>query len=41
MTAGKPMTPTSTDVERKIEDGSRAAAGPLSAEELGKMDAYW
>ena len=36
------MALTSTDLKRKTEDGSRAgAAGPLSAEELGKMDAYW
>ena len=36
------MTPTITDVKRKTGDGSKAAtAGPLSAEELRKMDAYW
>src|SRR5215471_10376279 len=36
------MTPTSTDVKRKAQDGRQvAAAGPLSAEELRKMDAYW
>src|SRR5262249_33572441 len=35
------MTPTTTDVKRKTEDVSKAAAGPLSAEELRKMDAYW
>src|SRR6059036_3141565 len=36
------MTPTSTDAKRKTTDGSKAAAaGPLSAEELRKMDAYW
>ena len=36
------MTPASTDVKRKTEDGSKAAAaGPLSADELRKMDAYW
>ena len=36
------MTPTSTDVKRKPRGGSKsAAAGPLSAEELRKMDAYW
>ena len=36
------MTPVSTDVKRKTGDGSKAAgAGPLSAEELRKMDAYW
>src|SRR5437660_6153710 len=33
---------TATDVKRKTADGSKAAAtGPLSAEELRKMDAYW
>ena len=36
------MTPTSTDVKRKTGDASKAvAAGPLSSEELRKMDAYW
>jgi xylulose-5-phosphate/fructose-6-phosphate phosphoketolase len=36
------MTPASTDVKRKTGDGSRAAAaGPLSPEELRRMDAYW
>ena len=36
------MTLTSTDVKRKTGDGSKtAAAGPLSADELRKMDAYW
>src|SRR6266436_1391580 len=36
------MTPTSIDVKRKTGDGSRAAAaGPLSADELRKMHAYW
>ena len=36
------MTPTSTEVKRKPGDGSKtAAAGPLSAEELRKMEAYW
>ena len=36
------MTPTSTDLKRKTGDGRQvAAAGPLSAEELRKMDAYW
>jgi xylulose-5-phosphate/fructose-6-phosphate phosphoketolase len=36
------MTPAMTDVKRKTTDGSKAAAaGPLSAEELRKMDAYW
>src|SRR5215831_4693802 len=38
----RPMTPTSTDLKRKTGDGKKtAAAGPLSAEELRKMDAYW
>src|SRR5215831_5656592 len=36
------MTPTSTDVKRKTGDSTKtAAAGPLSADELRKMDAYW
>ena len=36
------MTATSTEVKRKTEDGSKpSAAGPLSAEELRKMHAYW
>src|SRR5258706_3678072 len=36
------MTPVSTDVKRKTKDASKArAAGPLSAEELRKMHAYW
>src|SRR5438874_11631487 len=36
------MTPTITDVKRKTGEVSKAAAaGPLSAEELHKMDAYW
>ena len=36
------MTPTSTDLKRKTGDGKKsAAAGPLQAEELQKMDAYW
>ena len=36
------MTPASIDVKRKPESGSKATAtGPLSAEELRKMDAYW
>src|SRR5260370_33736096 len=34
------MTPTSTDVKRKTQD-SNTAAGPLPADELRKMDAYW
>src|SRR5438067_10742609 len=36
------MTPASADVKRKTGDGSKTAtAGPLTAEELRKMDAYW
>src|SRR5437763_6681288 len=36
------MTPTSTEVKRKTVDGYKtAAAQPLSAEELRKLDAYW
>src|SRR5438132_9546278 len=36
------MTPVSADVKRKTTDGSKAAAtGPLSAEELRKLHAYW
>ena len=36
------MTTATTDVKRKTGDGNKtAAAGPLSAEELRKMDAYW
>src|SRR5258708_2660716 len=36
------MTPASTDLRRKTGDASKAtAAGPLSAEELRKMHAYW
>src|SRR5438876_3755331 len=36
------MTPTITDVKRKTGEVSKAAAaGPLSAEELHKMDAYF
>src|SRR6059036_1709394 len=36
------MTPATTDLKRKTGDASKAAAaGPLSAEELRKMDAYW
>src|SRR6059036_2766014 len=36
------MTPATTEVKRKPGDVSKAAAaGPLSADELRKMDAYW
>jgi xylulose-5-phosphate/fructose-6-phosphate phosphoketolase len=36
------MTAASTDVKRKASDGSKiVSAGPLSAEELRKMHAYW
>src|SRR5439155_7256547 len=41
----RPMTTAtsaSPDLKRKTADGSKAAAaGPLSADELRKMDAYW
>ena len=35
------MTATVTEVERNTRDGMATAAGPLSAEELRKMHAYW
>src|SRR5271165_801496 len=35
------MTATVTEAERKTRDGMATAAGPLSAEELRKMHAYW
>ena len=35
------MAPVTTEAKRKTADGSKAAAGPLSAEELHRMDAYW
>src|SRR5438874_10100921 len=35
------MTHLATDVKRTSAETSKAAAGPLSAEELRKMDAYW
>src|SRR5437762_3794110 len=36
------MTPTTTEVQRKATAGYKTAGpGPLSAEELRKMDAYW
>ncbi len=36
------MSTTTTEVERKTGNGSKdSAAGPLSAEELRKMHAYW
>src|SRR6516225_5395639 len=36
------MTTVSTDVKRKAPESSKAAAaGPLGADELRKMDAYW
>src|SRR5262249_22720123 len=38
---GTPMAQTVTEGKRKTADGSKTAAGPLSAEELRKMDAYW
>src|SRR2546421_1085679 len=38
----RPMTTTSTDVKQKTAESYKAAAaGPLSADELRKMDAYW
>src|SRR5581483_6589698 len=41
-TRDEPMAPqATTDVKRKTGEGKLAAAGPLSAEELRKMDAYW
>ncbi|MFI5337232.1 MAG: hypothetical protein ACHQ5A_10640, partial [Opitutales bacterium] len=36
------MAATSTAVKRRSDDGAQAAAaGPLSAEELSQMHAYW
>jgi xylulose-5-phosphate/fructose-6-phosphate phosphoketolase len=35
------MAPVTTDAKPKTADGSKAVAGPLSAEELRKMDAYF
>jgi len=36
------MKTASADVKRKTRDGYKTAeAGPLSAEELRQMDAYW
>src|SRR5690348_3106530 len=35
------MTATSTDLKRKSTEGRAVAAGPLSPDELAKMDAYW
>src|SRR5213082_2497864 len=35
------MTATSTDLKRKTTEGRAVAAGPLSAEELRRTDAYW
>jgi xylulose-5-phosphate/fructose-6-phosphate phosphoketolase len=35
------MAPTVTEAKRKTADGSKTAAGPLSADELRRMDAYW
>src|SRR5579872_1390892 len=36
------MTPVSTEAKRKTGDGSKtAASGPLTADELRRMDAYW
>ncbi len=35
------MTPTSTEVKHKTQSSGKTAAGPLSAEVLRKMHAYW
>jgi xylulose-5-phosphate/fructose-6-phosphate phosphoketolase len=36
------VTTVTTDVKRQTADGSKApSAGPLSVDELRKMDAYW
>src|SRR5262245_17515080 len=35
------MKTASADVKRKTVEGYKAEVGPLSAEELRKMDAYW
>jgi phosphoketolase len=35
------MAPVVTDAKRKTAAGSQAAAEPLSADELRKMDAYF
>src|SRR5689334_6192022 len=36
------MTPASTDLQRPSREGAKStAAGPLSGEELRKLDAYW
>src|SRR5262249_10824025 len=35
------MAPVITEAKRKTADGGKAVAGPLSAEELRKMDAYF
>src|SRR5947199_951924 len=35
------MTPASTDVKRTKESSKPATKGPLAAEELRKLDAYW
>jgi xylulose-5-phosphate/fructose-6-phosphate phosphoketolase len=35
------MTPVTTDVKRKPGEGQKTTTGPLSAEELRKLDAYW
>src|SRR3989440_294127 len=35
------MTSVLTDAKRKTGEGSKAAAGPLTADELRKLDAYW
>src|SRR4051794_2889670 len=39
---GRPMKTASTEVKRKPGEGYRTSeAGPLSADDLRKMDAYW
>jgi xylulose-5-phosphate/fructose-6-phosphate phosphoketolase len=35
------MAPVTTEAKRKTAAGGKAVAGPLSAEELRKMDAYF
>ena len=35
------MAPKTIEPSRKATDGKTAQAGPLSAEELRKLDAYW
>jgi xylulose-5-phosphate/fructose-6-phosphate phosphoketolase len=35
------MSPTSTEVKRKPTDSKTVSEGPLTAEELRKMHAWW